>query len=81
MADITKCTNEACIIRKGCYRWTAPADPIWQAYSRFEPSLTPYDCDYYIPNHKAPVHESAPLIISEQPQKVNAIPSNSRELE
>jgi hypothetical protein len=83
MADITKCTNEACIIRKGCYRWTALADPIWQAYSRFEPFHNGdyYTCDYYIPDHKAPVHESAPFIISEQPQKVNTTPSNSRELE
>ena len=81
MADITKCTNEACIIRKGCYRWTAPADPIWQAYSRFEPSLTPYDCDYYIPDHRNhPVTDGEPFNNIEQPQKVNAIPSKSREL-
>ena len=62
MSDITKCTNDTCIIRHGCHRWTAPADPLWQAYQRFEPHTTPeayYNCAHYIPDHRNhPVTES-----------------------
>ena len=73
MADITKCTNESCIIRKGCYRWTAPADPIWQAYSRFEPFHNGdyYTCEHYTPDHKKPVHTNHPFTDREQGPNVN----------
>jgi hypothetical protein len=82
MADITKCTNEACPIKRTCHRWIAPADPLWQAYQRFEYwEGISTKCDHYIPDHKIPVHESAPFNNIEQPQKVNTTPSNSRELE
>jgi hypothetical protein len=37
MADISKCSNDKCPIKHTCYRWTVPADPLWQMYSRFEP--------------------------------------------
>jgi hypothetical protein len=40
MADITKCSNGTCPIKHTCYRWTAPADPLWQSYARFEPTIT-----------------------------------------
>jgi hypothetical protein len=76
MSDITKCTNESCIIRKGCYRWTAPADPLWQAYQRFYPTgysefsgdqmTTYYDCDHHIP-----VHKNNPFTDREQGPNVN----------
>ena len=76
MSDITKCTNESCIIRKGCYRWTAPADPLWQAYQRFDPF---HNGDYYGCNHYIPVHTNHPF--TDREQEPNATPSNSRELE
>ena len=36
MADITKCTNAECLLKDGCYRWTAPANEHWQSVCRFE---------------------------------------------
>lgn len=36
MSDITKCTNAECLLKDGCYRWTAPANEHWQAVARFE---------------------------------------------
>jgi hypothetical protein len=73
MSDITKCTNERCIIRHGCRRWTAPADPLWQAYQRFEPFHNGdyYGCDHYIPDHKAPVYRNHPFTDREQGPNVN----------
>ena len=82
MADITKCTNESCIIRRGCYRWTATPDPLWQAYSRFEPTAyselsgdqmnTYYGCKHYIPDHRNhPVTDGETFNNIEQPPKVN----------
>jgi hypothetical protein len=69
--------------RKGCRRWTAPADPLWQSYSRFEPFHNGdyYTCDHYTPDHKIPVHRNNPFTDREQDPIVNAIPSKSRELE
>ena len=74
MSDITKCTNDRCPIKHTCYRWTAPADPIWQSYAYFEPNgyselsgdqmTNYYDCDYGIF-----VHKSAPFINREQVNK------------
>jgi len=36
MADITKCTNDTCPLRKTCYRYTAKSDSEWQSYAKFE---------------------------------------------
>jgi hypothetical protein len=71
MSDITKCTNGQCVIRHGCRRWTAPADPLWQAYQRFEPF---HNGDYYGCNHYIPDHRNHPVTDGESPSK-------SRELE
>jgi hypothetical protein len=73
MSDITKCTNDKCIIRHGCYRWTAPADPISQAYQRYEFGYCGNGaiCDHYIPDHNAPVHTNHPFTDREQSPNVN----------
>jgi hypothetical protein len=71
MSDITKCTNGQCVIRHGCRRWTAPADPLWQAYQRFEPF---HNGDYYTCEHYIPAHRNHPVTDGETPSK-------SRELE
>ena len=34
MADITKCMNKKCKIKKYCYRYTAK-DDMWQSYAEF----------------------------------------------
>lgn len=34
MADITKCMNKKCKIKKYCYRYTAK-DGYWQSYAEF----------------------------------------------
>jgi hypothetical protein len=78
MSDKTKCTNERCVIRHGCHRWSMPVDPIWQWYAKYEPYHTG---DYYKCDHHIPVHRNNPFTDREQDPIVNAIPSNSRELE
>lgn len=35
MADITKCTNETCLSKSTCYRFTAKDHEFWQSYSPF----------------------------------------------
>ena len=37
MADITKCANKNCKIKKTCYRYTA-VDGYWQSYADFNNS-------------------------------------------
>ena len=32
MADITKCNGENCVLRDGCYRFTAPTSMVGQVY-------------------------------------------------
>jgi len=52
MADITKCTNDECPLRNGCYRYTAPNDEIQQWYSKFnffEIEINEYGCEYLLP--------------------------------
>jgi hypothetical protein len=73
MSDKTKCTNDKCPIKHTCYRWTAPADPLWQAYQRFEPFHNGdyYTCKHYIPDHKIPVHTNHPFTDREQSPNVN----------
>lgn len=52
MADITKCNNEACSLKKKCYRWTAKASDPWQSYATFIPNYKSgkIDCDNFIKN-------------------------------
>lgn len=47
MVDISKCANKQCSIREKCYRFTAPANPYWQAYTDFKPNENE-TCEYYI---------------------------------
>ena len=70
MSDITKCTNELCPIKHTCYRWTAPTDPLWQAYQRFDFGYCGNGaiCDHYIP---VPVHTNHPFTDREQSPNVN----------
>jgi hypothetical protein len=52
MADITKCTNDECPLRNGCYRFTATNDDIQQWYAKFdffEVELNEYGCEYLLP--------------------------------
>jgi len=37
MADIAMCSNEQCIKRNECYRFTAVVNPYRQAYVEFKP--------------------------------------------
>ncbi len=54
MSDIAKCNGHACDKRTTCYRFTAPANPHWQAY------LTPLnpgpECESYwkLPTPQSP---------------------------
>lgn len=50
MSDITKCTNEQCLIKDGCKRWLTQAHEVWQSYCRFEPKSL-IECDYYWPDN------------------------------
>lgn len=47
MSDISKCTGESCEKRDTCYRFTAPVEPLWQAY--LEPNRTATECLSYWP--------------------------------
>ncbi len=50
MADISKCKNEKCPLKEHCYRYTAPANEYWQAYSDFKFKISDdgrVDCDGY----------------------------------
>ena len=60
MSDITKCTNEDCKLKESCYRFTAPAHDIIQAYDRFEPAIVKdlLICEYQLENYMT--HEKSP---------------------
>ena len=49
MADITKCKDEECSMKKTCYRYTAKASDRKSYFieSPRRKKLTGYDCDYY----------------------------------
>lgn len=49
MADITKCFNEACPVRRKCYRFTAPHDEYYQAVALFDFKVTErkVHCEYF----------------------------------
>jgi hypothetical protein len=52
MSDITKCTNESCPLKEQCYRWTAPVEPMSQAYHHFMPTdwgTGVLACEHHIP--------------------------------
>lgn len=45
MTNISKCLGTACEKRDTCYRFTAPTDPMWQAY--LEPDRNLEECRSY----------------------------------
>lgn len=52
MADITKCTNETCLSKSTCYRFTAKDNDFWQSYSKFgEENNT--KCEDYVNDRKS----------------------------
>ena len=48
-ADIAKCDNDKCTIKKTCHRWTSEPDKYWQSYSKFNSELKE-DCEYFWKN-------------------------------
>ena len=53
MTDISKCLGEQCTIKHDCYRFTANAEPRYQAYSNFEAICLSTDTsyEYFWPNN------------------------------
>lgn len=49
MADITKCSNVDCPIKKRCYRFTATPNEYWQSYAGFK--FYNNNCDHFIENY------------------------------
>lgn len=54
MPDITKCTNNECILSYSCLRFTSKASEFNQSYDRFIPQeddvLEEYECKMYLVN-------------------------------
>ena len=51
MADITKCSNEKCLFKNDCFRYTVPPNQ-YQSYQEFE-AITDGNinlCDFFILN-------------------------------
>ena len=54
MVDITKCEGGNCPLKQGCYRYTAPSEPL-QSYTSFEVSYTgERNCKDFINNNGEP---------------------------
>lgn len=55
MADITMCIGSTCPSKKECYRYTAPANPYWQAYSNFFINIKTEEdrCSHYFPDSRS----------------------------
>jgi hypothetical protein len=53
MTDISKCHGQDCTIKHDCYRYTAPAESRYQAYSNFETVCLGTDMthEYFWPNN------------------------------
>lgn len=52
MPDITMCSNDNCIKKQECYRYTCNPNQYWQAYSTFEPISNEenrFKCKNYYP--------------------------------
>jgi hypothetical protein len=53
MPDISKCSNEGCIMKKLCFRFTAPSVEFSQSSTKFKPKGNTeiyFECDYFTPN-------------------------------
>ena len=48
MADITKCEGVGCYRKESCYRYTAPANDLWQSYFLSSPKKMD-DCPEFWP--------------------------------
>ena len=56
MPDISMCKGINCPLAFNCYRYTAKANPYWQAYFTETPwSEEDKKCDYYLPDEKIKV--------------------------
>ncbi len=47
-ADITKCSNENCVMKEKCYRYTVPQKEYNQSFQKFVPkrnSIDNFKCD------------------------------------
>lgn len=51
MPDISMCQNEACPLKKNCYRYTARPSSFLQTYGYFKPDEEG-KCDHYWPQSK-----------------------------
>ena len=61
MADITKCSTEACPLAAKCWRKQAPSNPYQQAYGNFP--VIEGKCTFYIPTNadKKVKYDDTPL--------------------
>jgi len=50
MADISKCSDHQCPAKDYCYRFTAPASPMWQSYGVFNREDDADNCDMFWSN-------------------------------
>lgn len=53
MTDISKCLLNTCPLKNKCWRFTAPANPLWQSYGDFKYKITEegeVKCDYFWDN-------------------------------
>lgn len=53
MPDISKCSNEKCIMKKLCFRYTSTPNEIQQSYNPYVPknnTETSFECDSFTPN-------------------------------
>ena len=53
MADITKCSNEICLFKEDCFRYTVPPNQ-YQSYQEFQEMTDGVInlCDFFILNDK-----------------------------
>lgn len=56
MSDISKCEGRKCKVKEKCWRFVAPADPLWQSYAAFDmyPTEKSTDCEHFWALNVAP---------------------------
>lgn len=52
MADITMCIPRNCPVKDKCYRYTAPENKYWQAYSEYDAENKDEGCSMYWDNEQ-----------------------------
>jgi hypothetical protein len=53
--DISKCLDNTCPLKDKCWRFTAPANPLWQSYGNFQYEIKEdgeVKCDYFWDNEE-----------------------------